>query len=479
MNKPLRVGLNLAYLVEDSGGSGRYARELIPALIEAEPGIELTAWLGSTAPGDLQREPWAQEVRWVHMPVPGIGTPWHLWHELVGIGFAASRRRLDVVHGLANLAPVIAPRVASVVTILDVIWMHHPGTMDARARIAMRTLTPLCGRSSSRVIAISQAAAEDVSATLKIPLHKFDVTPLGIASGTRDRVPGCMSYGKEQTLEIAPRGGERALDVTPHGDARARSIATDGNSYVYGNGHVHGDGDGAGNGDSDNGGSGSGSGDEDGGMRGVASIGGDRVRAADTASMAMRERLGLREGPLVLCVAAKRRHKNLDGLIRAMTHLRERSENGRRPLLVLPGSPTSYEGELRELAVEVGVEQDVAFPGWISDDELEWLYAQASCFVLPSFQEGFGLPVLEAMARGVPVACSDTSSLPEVAGDAALYFDPCDEWEMAAQVQRLLFDRGLAEELIARGHMRCEQFTWRRTAELTLRSYRRAIVNSA
>ena len=382
MSTPLRVGLNLAYLVEDSGGSGRYARELIPALLEAEPGIELTAWLGSTAPEDMLREPWAQEVRWVRLRVPGVGSPWHLWHELVGIGLAARRRRLNVVHGLANLAPVVTPHVASVVTILDVIWMHHPETMDARARVAMRTLTPLCGRSSNRVIAISQAAAEDVSAMLSIPLRKFDVTPLGMAQHSANGV---------------------------------------------------------------------------------------------RAGAATRERLGLRDGPLVLCVAAKRRHKNLDGLIRAMTHLRERSENGLRPLLVLPGSPTSYERELRELAVEVGVEHDVAFPGWISEDEIESLYAQASCFVLPSFQEGFGLPVLEAMARDVPVACSDTSSLPEVAGDAALYFDPCDEWEIARQVQRLLSDRALVEELVSRGRARCEQFTWRRTAELTLRSYRRAI----
>ncbi len=457
MSQPLRVGLNLAYLVEDSGGSGRYARELIPALIEAEPGIELTAWLGLTAPQDLMREPWAQDVRWVRLGVPGVGTPWHLWHELVGIGLAARRRRLDVVHGLANLAPVIAPRVASVVTILDVIWMHHPETMDARARIAMRTLAPLCGRSCSRVIAISQAAAEDVSAMLNISLDKFDVTPLGIGPG-RDQMLG-FAPGGERALDIAPQDGE-ALDTAP-GNGGGGGGHVPGDGHGNGGGHVPGNVHGhhaPGNGHA----------------LGVASSIGGRARVAATATAA-RERLGLRDGPLVLCVAAKRRHKNLDGLIRAMTHLRDRCENGVRPLLVLPGSPTPYERELRELAVELGVEQDVAFPGWIDDEELESLYAQASCFVLASFQEGFGLPVLEAMARGVPVACSDTSSLPEVAGDAALYFDPCDEWEIAAQVQRLLFDRALAEELVARGHARCEQFTWRRTAELTLHSYRRAI----
>jgi glycosyltransferase involved in cell wall biosynthesis len=382
MSHPLRVGLNLTYLVEDSGGSGRYARELIPALIEAEPGIEITAWVGSTAPRDVQSEPWAGEVRWVRLPVPGIGSPWHLWHELVGIGLAARRRGLDVVHGLANLAPIVTPGVAGVVTILDVIWMHHPEAMDARARLAMRTLVPLCARSSCRVIAISQAAAKDVSNTLEIPFEKFDVTPLGIV---------------------------------PNAHGRARSTESE-----------------------------------------------------------MRERLGLRAGPLILCVAAKRHHKNLDGLIRAMSHVPAQAD-GQRPLLVLPGSPNAYERELRELALEEGVADDVAFPAWVDELDLEALYAAAGCFVLPSFQEGFGLPVLEAMARGVPVACSDTSSLPEVAGDAALFFDPLDAWEMAHQIKRLLSDVQLAELLVERGYRRCEQFSWRRTAERTLDSYRRAL----
>ena len=184
----------------------------------------------------------------------------------------------------------------------------------------------------------------------------------------------------------------------------------------------------------------------------------------------VRDRLGLGPEPVVLCVAAKRAHKNLDGLIRAIALL------GELPLqLVLPGSANDYERELRALAFELGIEGRVRFPGWVSDADLEDLYRMASCFVLPSFQEGFGLPVLEAMARGVPVACSNTSSLPEVVGDAALLFDPRQESQIAAQVGRLLSDEELARTLVERGHERCELFTWRRTAELTLDSYRRAL----
>jgi len=377
----LRVGLNLVYLVEDSGGSGTYARQLLPHMLEADPSLELSAWIGSTAPDWLMREPWADRVRWIRLPVRGIGSPWHMWHELVGIGLDARRRGIDLVHGLANLGPLVHPGVVTVTTILDVIWVHHPEAATLLFRSMGRILTPSVGRSSTRVLAISEAARDDIAATLHLDVEKFDVTPLGIVS--------------PPPMRVAPE------------------------------------------------------------------------------PRAVRERLGLGPEPIVLCVAAKRAHKNLHALIRAIALL------GESPVqLVLPGSPNDYERELRALAHELGVEGRVHFPAWISEADLEDLYRVAACFVLPSFQEGFGLPVLEAMARGVPVACSDTSSLPEVAGDAALFFDPCEESQIAERIGRLLCDRALAKTLVERGYRRCALFTWGRTAELTLDSYRRALVRA-
>lgn len=377
MSRTLRVGLNLAYLVEDSGGSGTYARELLPALLAIEPQLELTAWIGTTAPAWLREQDWAREVRWIRLPVPGTGSPWHLWYELAGIGVDARRRRLDLVHGLAYLAPLVHPGVPMIATILDVIWAHHRDATHRRFRAVMRTLTPLVGRSAVRIIAISEAARDDISTTLHLDPCKFDVTPLGI------RMP-------------APR---------------------------------------------------------------------DR---ADPSATAMR--LGLGPEPVVLCVAAKRAHKNLHGLIRALAQIPEP-----RPQLVLPGSPNAYEAELRALAVELGVAASVRFPGWVSDPDLEDLYALARCFVLPTFEEGFGLPVLEAMVRGVPVACSDIPVLREVAGGAAALFDPGDPASIAAQIGRLCADDELSADLVARGRERAHQFTWERTARATLESYRRAL----
>jgi glycosyltransferase involved in cell wall biosynthesis len=114
------------------------------------------------------------------------------------------------------------------------------------------------------------------------------------------------------------------------------------------------------------------------------------------------------------------------------------------------------------------------FPAWVSPEDLEGLYAQAAAFVFPSLAEGFGLPVLEAMARGVPVACSDASSLPEVAGDAALLFDPLDPRAIADAIRRL-FDPAVAEPLREAGRARAATFTWERCAEQTVAAYERTL----
>ncbi|HTC73139.1 MAG TPA: glycosyltransferase family 1 protein, partial [Solirubrobacteraceae bacterium] len=145
-------------------------------------------------------------------------------------------------------------------------------------------------------------------------------------------------------------------------------------------------------------------------------------RVAPLPEPDVRARFELGERPVVLSVSAKRPHKNLLALITALARLSPEE----RPMLVLPGYPTAHEAELRAHARALDVDGDVRFPAWVSAEELEGLWSIARAFVFPSLYEGFGLPVLEAMARGVPVACSDASSLPEVAGDAALLFDPHD-----------------------------------------------------
>lgn len=193
-----------------------------------------------------------------------------------------------------------------------------------------------------------------------------------------------------------------------------------------------------------------------------------RPVAAPQPAEQLRAELGLGELPLVLSVSARRPHKNLLRLIEAI---------GRLPgaALVLPGYSSGFEDELRAAARRAGAADRVHLCGWIDDAQLEGLYAAATCLAFPSLAEGFGLPVLEAMDRGVPVACSAASALPEVAGDAALLFDPLSVDAMAAAIGHLLEDPALRARLIERGRRQAARFTWERTAQGTAESYRRAL----
>jgi len=195
------------------------------------------------------------------------------------------------------------------------------------------------------------------------------------------------------------------------------------------------------------------------------------AQAAATPAAELRERLELGSRPVLLSLSAKRPHKNLRGLLDALALIPPE----RRPVAVLPGYVTPHEAELRAHAAALGVERDVRFLGWTSDADVEGLFAVCAAFVFPSFYEGFGLPVLEAMARGVPVACSDRASLPEVVGDAALLFDPAEPASIAAALVRLLDDHAEAERLRRAGRARASTFTWERAAGLTLASYERAL----
>jgi glycosyltransferase involved in cell wall biosynthesis len=185
----------------------------------------------------------------------------------------------------------------------------------------------------------------------------------------------------------------------------------------------------------------------------------------------LRERLGLGDRRVLLSVSTKRAHKNLRRLLDG--HARIPAPD--RPLLVLPGYPTPYEQELHEHARVLGTEGDVLFLGWLDPAELEGLYGAAECFVFTSQYEGFGMTVLEAMARGVPVACSRASAIPEVAGDAALLFDPESVEEIAVAIRSLLGNAQLRDRLAEAGRRRAAEFSWERTARGTLDTYRRAL----
>lgn len=358
------------------GGIETYVRRLLPALLEVEPGLEVSVFVNQSGKELLGREQWAAEVRLITHPLLGRRYTRALT-ELTVLGRLASRGGFDVLHSVALTGPLVT-KPAHVLTVGDVTWIRHPDPSEERTARLWRVIVPRVARRADRVLTYAEASRTEIADDLRVPLEHIDAVPLG---------PGADS-GAEPT-------GEPEL----------------------------------------------------------------------------RSRLDLGSGPIVLAVSALKEHKNVGRLIEALAIVRQRVPDA---VVVVPANPTPLQTELERLAAGLGIAEAVVFPGWLSDSDLEGLYRCATCLAFPSLREGFGLPILEAMRRGLPVACSNTSSLPEVGGDAVLYFNPDRVDEIAAAISSLLADGGLAAELAGKGTERQRSFTWRRTAEETLASYERA-----
>jgi glycosyltransferase involved in cell wall biosynthesis len=370
----MRVGLDLLYLVPgETGGRETYARELVPAMLDLAPELELVAFVNRDAGSRFVAE-LGGGVRVVVVPVSvGSRAQWALG-ELGLVSVAAHRARVDLLHSMANFAPAWGP-FRRVVTIHDLQYQAVPDLLSWPARTATHTLISLAARRADRIIAVSAAGRDEI------------VAGLGI--------------------------GRERIDVVPNGVRRPPS-------------------------------------------------------APSTAGVRERHQLGGRR--VVLSVATNLPHKNLPMLIEALASINPAN----RPLLVLAGHGTDDQ-PLRTQTTAAGVVEDVRLLGSLSTDELDSLYAVADCLVLPTLHEGFGLPVLEAMARSVPVACSDIPALREVAGDAALYFDSHAPEQIAARIEQMIADTALVERLRTEGRARAADFGWTAAAEGTLRSYRRAL----
>ena len=169
--------------------------------------------------------------------------------------------------------------------------------------------------------------------------------------------------------------------------------------------------------------------------------------------------------PFLLTVSTLHPHKNLDGLLRAFAGFRRTHPQFRLVVCGLHGFST---GALHELRDSLDLRDAVEFPGWIPREDLHELYARAWAFLYPSRFEGFGLPVLEALAAGIPTACSAIEPLRSIAAGAALEFDPLDAAAIAEAMLRIATDEPLRARLAEAGPRRAAQFSWRATAEGTL-----------
>ncbi len=190
---------------------------------------------------------------------------------------------------------------------------------------------------------------------------------------------------------------------------------------------------------------------------------------ADAARMAALRRELEVPGPFLLFVGATEPRKNLPRLIEALAILRDR---GRSTPLVIVGRPGGDQVAVLDAIRRRGLESLVRMAGYRPDEDVRALYGTATALVFPSLGEGFGLPLIEAMACGLPAAVSGVSALPEIGGGAALYFDPTNAAEMAGAISSLLDDESLRSRLREAGRRRAADFDWAKTAAETLAFYR-------
>ncbi len=358
------------------------------------PGIARYTWnlvraLASHARDDefvLLYDPLARNTRYELSPlaeepnvrlVPGAaplfsaGEQWQIPHQLRTLG-------PSVIHLPYYLRPYALP-APEVITAHDLIPLIHPEYFSLKERAIFRLAMGLDLSTARRVIAVSQATANDLQRHYRV-------------SGAR--------------LVVIPEAADPAFAPQP-----AEAIA------------------------------------------------------------AIRQRYHLPEG-YVLYLGSNKPHKNLVRLVEAWQQAAARVTPA---VLAIAGHWDARYPQAQERAAALGIEDRIRFVGPVAEEDLPAVYSGAQLFVFPSLYEGFGLPVLEALACGVPVVCANTSSLPEVAGDAALLVDPLYPPALTEAICRVLEDAALARDLRARGLAQARRYSWEHTARETLAVYRQAL----
>ena len=177
--------------------------------------------------------------------------------------------------------------------------------------------------------------------------------------------------------------------------------------------------------------------------------------------------------PFLLAVGNAYPHKNLERLILAFGKLVTKYVLDYQ--LVIAGKKDDFHSALEEEVKKSGLDGRVIFTGFVNDSELAGLYKASSAYVFPSLSEGFGLPALEAMSYGTPVISSNSTCLPEILGDSAVYFDPKNIDNIAKVISQVMADKKLQEKMVKKGYMRVKKYNWKSTARVTLGVYEKIL----
>ena len=380
----MRIGIDYTAAVQQGAGIGRYARQLISALVEldAENKYALLVGGGGVRDAAFQIEPLTRRanVRSVLLPVSDH-TLSILWHRLhLPLWVELSCGPLDLFHSPDfTLPPVL--RARTILTVHDLSFIRVPECAEPRLRAYLLQAVPASVRRADVVLADSECTRADLIELLGADPGRVEVVYAGV--------------------------GQHFYRITDDGLLRA-----------------------------------------------------------------VRARYNLPER-FILGLGTLQPRKNFERLVKAYAMAQGQIDNEIK-LVIAGGSGWMYDGIFGSVE-ELGLQEAVCFPGYVADDDLPALYSLADLFVFPSLYEGFGMPPLEAMACQTPVVTSNTSSLPEVVGDAALLVDPLDVAALTEAMRQVLTDGVLREGMIQRGVEQARRFTWTQAASKLLDVYRRVV----
>jgi len=378
----LRIGID-CYWLSLRRGIGNYTYNLLYALSKVATDHSFVLYVND--PKVLSAVP--IDPRFT-IKVLGKKLPYPVW-EQVSLPLAAARDRLDILHCLANTAPLFLPRhLKLILTIHDVMYLlptsvlpQSPSFYQRVGRLYYRLLAPQAAKRAICIMTVSKHSMRDIVDKLHVPNEKIQV--------------------------------------------------------IYESGNVQ------------------------------------CRRLADSSPVTeVKQRYSI-EGQFIFALGALDPRKNTVGVLRSFAYLRQMTA---LPIkLVIAGLSQKAKSNFQSVVSEMVMDRHVILLGFISEEELVVLYNGASVFLYLSLYEGFGMPVLEAMECGTPVITSSAGSIPEVAGEAALFVDPKNPEEIAHAILQIITDAELRNLMIEKGFKRAKRFSWTNTAQQVLEIYRMSV----
>lgn len=367
---PGTIAIDYTPAHDQSGGIGRYVRELVSALSHLDTTTCYRLFVAGAEMSQLPAPPAANfEWRPTRLTPRWLARIWHRGRLPLPIELITGR--IQLYHATDFVLPPTLPGTRTLLTVHDLSFVRVPETASPALKAYLDTVVPSSVRRADHILADSQATKDDLISLYGTPSGKITVLLSGV-------------------------------------DARFQPLN-------------------------------------------------------DPLTLArVRSKYGVGEAPYILSVGTVQPRKNYGRLIEALALLHK---TGFYSQLIIAGGRGWLEDPIYQAVQTFGLQEQVRFIGFVDEKDLPALYAGAACFAFPSLYEGFGLPILEAMACGAPVLTSNISSLPEVAGSAALIVDPYDVEAIAEGLRRLLTEPTLRQQLTEAGYRRARLYTWEASAQ--------------